>query len=315
MSEPTNNTHTGSMRGTVLFVATIYILLAAAFVAVFVLQVPLQFRPFVAFGARYLGAVLRGMPFVAAAAVVSMSVSLYLARHPQRRPAMPNLLMLGVLHPVSIAAVLLMFTARPAPAYGALVFAPIAAVLTAITIRIVGIQGHARPAGGTDTAGGTGPTAAGTETAGGTGPTAAGTDTADAHDATTPSRLLLEESFEGLRALAVAGLFAAALHNFLPVEVSTFLYRNPVPASLLLAAFWLLFPVPRGVHAAIAPLFVGRFPAVAVAVYLGLGLVLHGRELRDLYYSYGRVYTAFVVVLLIFVMLLLSIPAAGLVSL
>ncbi|MCA1754982.1 MAG: hypothetical protein LC641_09860 [Spirochaeta sp.] len=258
MSEPTNNTHTGSMRGTVLFVATIYILLAAAFVAVFVLQVPLQFRPFVAFGARYLGAVLRGMPFVAAAAVVSMSVSLYLARHPQRRPAMPNLLMLGVLHPVSIAAVLLMFTARPAPAYGALVFAPIAAVLTAITIRIVGIQGHARPAGGTDTAGGTGPTAAGTDTAGGTGPTA---------------------------------------------------------ASLLLAAFWLLFPVPRGVHAAIAPLFVGRFPAVAVAVYLGLGLVLHGRELRDLYYSYGRVYTAFVVVLLIFVMLLLSIPAAGLVSL
>jgi len=290
------------MRGTVFFVASIYILLAAAFVAVFVLQVPLQFRPFVAFGARYLGAVLRGMPFVAAAAVVSMSVSLYLARHPQRRPAMPNRLMLGVLHPVSIAAVLLMFTARPAPAYGALVFAPIAAVLTAITIRIVGIQGHARPAGGTDTEGGTGPTAAGTESA-------------DAHDAATPSRLLLEESFEGLRALAVAGLFAAALHNFLPIEVSTYLYRNPVPASLVLAAFWLIFPVPRGVHAAIAPLFVGRFPAVAVAVYLGLGLVLHGREVRDLYYSYGRVYTALVVVLLIFVMLLLSIPAAGLVSL
>ena len=279
-------------------VAVIYLLLAIAFLAVFVFQVPLQFRPFVAFGARYLGSILRGMPFVAAAAVVSPLFKMYLATHPDRAPAMPNRLMLGVLHPVSIVAVLLMFSARPAPAYGALVFAPIAAVLTALAIRIVGLQGHPRlltDAGQTATS---------------------SADSENTPPAPTPlSHLVLEESFEGLRALAIAGLFAAALHNFLPVQISTYLYRNPVPASLVLAAFWLLFPVPRGVHAAIAPLFVGRFPAVAVSVYLGLGLVLHGRELRDLYDSYGRVYTVVVVVLLVFVMLLLSIPAAGLVSL
>lgn len=303
MSEPTVNSHTGSMRRTVLFVVVIYLVLAFAFIAVFVLQVPLRFRPFVAFGARYLGAVLRGMPFVAAAAVVSPLLKAYLARHPQHRPPMPYRLMLGVLHPVSIGAVLLMFTARPAPAYGALVFAPIAAVLTALAIRIVGLQGQSRLdknlRDNTDTG--------------------RNTDTDARTDAGTArvqiSNHVLEEIFEGLRALAIAGLFAAALHNFLPVAISTYLYRNPIPASLALAAFWLLFPVPRGVHAALAPLFVGRFPAVAVAVYLGLGLVLHGREIRDLYDSHGSVYTGVVIVLLVFVMLLLSIPAAGLVSL
>lgn len=300
MSEPTVNTRTGSMRNTVLFVAVIYLLLAIAFVAVFIFQVPLQFRPFVAFGARYLGVILRGMPFVAAAAVVTPLVKAYLARHPHRQPAMPKRLMLGVLHPVSIVAVLLMFSARPAPAYGALIFAPIAAVLTALAIRIVGLQGHPRPGMLADEA----------QTA-----TVPAVPANPAHAPTPLSHTILEESFEGLRALAIAGLFAAALHNFLPVQISTYLYRNPVPASLVLVAFWLLFPVPRGVHAAIAPLFVGRFPAVAVAVYLGLGLVLHGRELRDLYDSYGRVYTVVVVALLVFVMLLLSIPAAGLVSL
>ncbi|TVR87985.1 MAG: hypothetical protein EA428_12415 [Spirochaetaceae bacterium] len=285
------------MRSTVILVAAIYLLLAIAFIAIFVFQVPLQFRPFVAFGARYLGAILRGMPFVAAAAVVSMAVKFYFSRRPERRPAMPYRLVLGVLHPVSIVAVLLLFSARPAPAYGALVFAPIAAVLTAVAIRIVGLEGQPRAAAANGSA----------------AKSAAGTTTQS--ESAGPSHMLLEESFEGLRALAVAGLFAAALHNFLPVEISTYLYRNHIPAALVLAAFWLLFPVPRGVHAAIAPLFVGRFPAVAVAVYLGLGLVLHGRELRDLYDSYGRVYTVVVVALLIFVMLLLSIPAAGLVSL
>ncbi len=285
MSEPTVKTRNGGMRSTVLLVAVIYLLLALAFVALFVFQVPLQFRPFVAFGARYLGAILRGMPFVAASAVVSMALKFYLSRHPERCPAMPYRLVLGVLHPVSIVAVLLLFSARPAPAYGALVFAPVAALLTAVAIRIVGLEGHSRAGAATQS------------------------------ESASPSHLLLEESFEGLRALAVAGLFAAALHNFLPVEISTYLYRNHIPAALVLAIFWLLFPVPRGVHAAIAPLFVGRFPAVAVAVYLGLGLVLHGQELRDLYDSYGRVYTVVVVALLVFVMLLLSIPAAGLVSL
>lgn len=275
------------MRGTVLIVAAVYLVLAAAFLAVFILRVPLEFRPFVAFAAQYLGAVLRGLPFVLAAAAGVLVWRLFVARFVVGRlrrqaPVGPAALVLGVLNPVSIVAVLLMFQARPAPAVGALIFAPLCAVLTALILRIAGMgtaftQQPAAPI--------------------------------------QPSRLLLEECFEGLRALAIAGLFAAALHNFLPVPVSTYLYRNPVPASLALAVFWLLFPVPRGVHAALAPLFVGRFPAVAVSVYLGLGLILHGRELRGLYELHGRVYTVLVIGLLVSIMLLLSVPAAGLLSL
>lgn len=122
------------------------------------------------------------------------------------------------------------------------------------------------------------------------------------------------ELYHALRVFILTGLVALAIHVVTPLSISQWLHANPSVAILIAAVSAVILTPPVGGAAAVAVLFRGQIPLVAVFSFLLVALTVRGGNLLAMKRIAGRKYAAVIGGIVILLIAVLLFPIADLIG-